>query len=179
MILNKCRLIETVAAGLLFVSVQSVAVDIPIKITGIIQIPPCQVNNGKVIEVEFGDVSVTDVANERNRRKVTVPVTCDYAQGRAYVKVMGSQLGGNTNVLATDVSNFGIALYQGDGTSTKLILGNGTNNGQDYIGFPIQTGLSGKESGTFTFTAIPFKEGSKELEAKAFTASANMSISYF
>lgn len=39
MILNKCRLIETVAAGLLFVSVQSVAADIPIKITGIIQIP--------------------------------------------------------------------------------------------------------------------------------------------
>ncbi|EIR7746762.1 fimbrial protein [Salmonella enterica subsp. enterica serovar Infantis] len=179
MILNKCRLIEIVTAGLLFVSVQSAAVDVPVKITGTILIPPCKVNKGEMIVVEFGDISVTDVANERNRRKVTIPVTCDYAQGRAYVKVTGSQLGSNTNVLATDVSNFGISLYQGDGTSTRLTLGDGTNTGQDYIGFPIQTGLSGKESGTFTFTAIPFKEGSKELEAKAFRASANMSISYF
>lgn len=109
--------------------------------------------------VEFGDVSVTDVANERNLRKVTVPVKCSYAQGTAYVKVTGTQLGGNTNVLKTDIDNFGIALYQGDGTATKLILGDGKHNGQDSIGYPIQTGLSGIESGTFTFTAIPFSDG--------------------
>ncbi|HHN9466592.1 TPA: fimbrial protein, partial [Escherichia coli] len=84
----------------------------------------------------------------------------------------------NTNVLKTDVDNFGIALYQGDGTTVKLVLGNGKHNGKDSIGYPIQAGLSGKESGTFTFTAIPFKEGNKELAAGAFTASANMSISY-
>ncbi|EGY7457384.1 fimbrial protein [Escherichia coli] len=178
MIFNKCRFLGTVTAGIIFVSVQAMAVDVPVKITGTIQIPPCKVNHGNMIVVEFGDVSVADVANERNRRKVTVPVECTYAQGTAYVKVTGNQLGGNTNVLATDVSNFGIALYQGDGTSIKLMLGDGTFNGQDSIGYPIQTGLSGKESGTFTFTAIPFKEGDKELEAKAFTASANMSISY-
>ncbi|EHR8245441.1 fimbrial protein [Escherichia coli] len=179
MILKKCRLIETVAAGLLFTSVQSMAVDVPVKITGTILIPPCQVNDGKMIEVEFGDVSVTDVSNERNRRKVTVPVKCSYAQGTAYVKVTGSQLGSNTNVLATNVSNFGIALYQGDGTSTKLILGDGAFNGQDSIGYPIQTGLSGKESGIFTFTAVPYRASSGDIEAGAFAASANMSISYF
>ncbi|HBH5027528.1 TPA: fimbrial protein [Escherichia coli] len=167
-----------VAASLLLTAAQALAVDIPIKITGTIQIPPCQVNDGKTIVVEFGDVSVTDVANERNRRKVTVPVKCSYAQGTAYVKVTGTQLGSNTNVLKTDVDNFGIALYQGDGTTVKLVLGDGKHNGQDSIGYPIQAGLSGKESGTFTFTAIPFKEGNKELAAGAFRASANMSISY-
>lgn len=168
-----------VAASLLLTAAQALAVDIPVKITGTIQIPPCQVNDGKTIVVEFGDVSVTDVANERNRRKVTVPVKCSYAQGTAYVKVTGTQLGSNTNVLKTDVDNFGIALYQGDGTATKLILGDGKHNGQDSVGYPIQAGLSGKESGTFTFTAIPFREGDKELAAGAFLASANMSISYF
>ncbi|EEZ5762551.1 fimbrial protein [Escherichia coli] len=168
-----------VAASLLLTAAQALAVDIPIKITGTIQIPPCQVNDGKTIVVEFGDVSVTDVANERNRRKVTVPVKCSYAQGTAYVKVTGTQLGSNTNVLKTDVDNFGIALYQGDGTTVKLVLGDGKHNGQDSIGYPIQAGLSGKESGTFTFTAIPFKEGDKDLAAGAFLASANMSISYF
>ena len=159
-----------VAASLLLTAAQALAVDIPVKITGTIQIPPCQVNDGKTIVVEFGDVSVTDVANERNRRKVTVPVKCSYAQGTAYVKVTGTQLGSNTNVLKTDVDNFGIALYQGDGTATKLILGDGKHNGQDSVGYPIQAGLSGKESGTFTFTAIPFREGDKELAAGAFLA---------
>lgn len=179
MMLKRGRLAGLMAASLLLTSAQALAVDVPIKITGTIQIPPCQVNDGKTIVVDFGDVSVTDVANERNRRKVTVPVKCSYAQGIAYVKVTGTQLGSNTNVLKTDVDNFGIALYQGDGTAVKLVLGDGTaHNGQGPIGYPIQTGLSGKESGTFTFTAIPFKEGNKELAAGAFQASANMSISY-
>ncbi|EFK3426778.1 fimbrial protein [Escherichia coli] len=179
MMLKRSRLAGLMAAGLLLTSVQSLAVDVPIKITGTIQIPPCQVNDGKTIVVDFGDVSVADVANERNRRKVDVPFRCSYFQGTAYVKVIGSQLEGNDNVLATDVKNFGIALYQGDGTATKLVLGDGKHNGQDSIGYPIQTGLSGKENGTFTFTAIPFNEGNKELTAGVFTASANISISYF
>ncbi|TGB99011.1 fimbrial protein [Escherichia sp. E2586] len=179
MMLKRCRLAGLMAAGLLLTSAQALAVDVPIKITGTIQIPPCEVNEGREIVVDFKDVSVTDVANERNRRKVDVPFRCSYSQGTAYVKVTGTQLGSNTNVLKTDVDNFGIALYQGDGTATKLVLGDGKHNGQDSIGYPIQSGLSGKDSGTFTFTAIPFKEGNKELTAGVFTASANMSISYF
>ncbi|EJV7098641.1 fimbrial protein [Escherichia coli] len=179
MMLKRSRFAGLMVAGLLLTSAQTLAVDVPIKITGTIQIPPCEVNEGREIVVDFKDVSVTDVANDRNRRKVDVPFRCSYSQGKAYVKVAGTQLGSNTNVLKTDVDNFGIALYQGEGTATKLVLGDGKHNGQDSIGYPIQSGLSGKESGTFTFTAIPFKEGNKELTAGAFTASANMSISYF
>lgn len=179
MMLKRSRLAGLMATGLLLISAQVLAVDVSIKITGTIQIPPCEVNEGREIVVDFKDVSVTDVANDRNRRKVDVPFRCSYSQGKAYVKVAGTQLGSNTNVLKTDVDNFGIALYQGEGTATKLVLGDGKHNGQDSIGYPIQSGLSGKESGTFTFTAIPFKEGNKDLTAGAFQASANMSISYF
>ncbi|WP_218067716.1 fimbrial protein [Escherichia coli] len=179
MMLKISRFAGLMAAGLLLTSAQALAVDVPIKITGTIQIPPCEVNEGREIVVDFKDVSAADVANEQNRRKVDVPFRCSYSQGTAYVKVTGTQLGSNTNVLKTNVDNFGIALYQGDGTATKLVLGDGKHNGMDSIGYPITTGLSGKESGTFTFTAIPFKEGDKELTAGAFTASANMSISYF
>ncbi|EIE3257565.1 fimbrial protein, partial [Escherichia coli] len=166
--------------GLLLASAQVPAVDVPVKITGTILIPPCTVNDGKTIEVDFGDVSVTDVDNTRNQQKVTVPVKCSYAQGTAYVKVAGVQLGSNTNVLKTNVDNFGIALYQGVGTETKLVLGDGKHNGQDSIGYPIEKGLtgSGQENGTFTFTAVPFKEGNGTLNAGKFEASANMSISY-
>lgn len=179
MMLKRSRLAGLMAAGLLLTSAQVLAVDVAIKITGTIQIPPCEVNEGREIVVDFKDVSLTDVANERNRRKVDVPFRCSYSQGTAYVKVTGSKLGGNDNVLATNIRNFGVALYQGDGTATKLVLGDGKHTGQDSIGYPIQSGLSGKESGTFSFTAIPYKEGTEELTAGGFTASANMSISYF
>ncbi|EPR6208136.1 fimbrial protein [Escherichia coli] len=179
MMLKRSSPMGLLAAGLLLTSAQTLALDVPIKITGTIQIPPCKVNEGKVIVVDFKDVSVTDVANKNNRRKVVVPFRCSYSHGTAYVKVTGYQLGSHTNVLKTNVDYFGIALYQGEGAETKLLLGNGKHSGQDSIGYPIQRGLSGKEKGTFTFTAIPFKESDKKLTAGAFTASANMSISYF
>ncbi|HDW7645036.1 TPA: fimbrial protein [Escherichia coli] len=160
-------------------SFQVSAIDIPIKITGIVQIPPCKINNGNEIIVYFKSISITDLSNGKNWREVSVPVSCTYSQGTAYVKIKGTALGSNDNVLATNINNFGIALYQGTGTTTKLILGDGEYNGQNSIGYPIKSGLTGKENGLFTFTAVPFKEGSDELSAGEFSASANMSISYF
>ncbi|GDA12203.1 TPA: fimbrial protein [Escherichia coli] len=183
MMLKRSRFMGLMATGLLLTSAlisdRTPAADVPIKITGTIQIPPCEVNEGKVIVVDFKNVSVTDVTNKNNLRKVVVPFRCSYFQGTAYVKLMGYQLGSHTNVLKTNVDYFGIALYQGEGTETKLLLGDGKHSGQESIGYPIQKGLSGKSKGTFTFTAIPFKESDKKLTAGAFTASANMSISYF
>ncbi|CAD5542645.1 fimbrial protein [Escherichia coli] len=164
--------------GMLLLSYGVLAMDIPVEITGEIQVPPCQVNNGKIIEVKFGDVSVADVSNQRNRRKVIIPVTCGYAQGTAYVKVTGAPLGSNTNVLMTNINDFGIALYQGDGTTQKLILGEGRGDGNETIGYPIETGISGKEKGTFTFTAVPYKDGNSELKTGGFSAAANISIRY-
>lgn len=162
----------------ILLSYRMLAMDIPVEITGVIQVPPCQVNNGEIIEVNFGDVSVADVSNQRNRRKVIIPVTCGYAQGTAYVKVTGAPLGSNKNVLMTNINNFGIALYQGDGTTQKLILGEGGRDDNETTGYPIETGISGKEKGTFTFTAIPYKEGSGELKTGSFFATANISIRY-
>ncbi len=170
---------RTIATGMLLISVRALAIDVPVEITGTIQIPPCQVNGGDRIVVDFGNVSVVDVTNEGNRREVDVPFKCSNVQGTAYVKITGFKLGGYDNVLATGVKNFGIALYQGRGTATKLILGDGKYNGQNSIGYPIKTGVSGKENGIFTFTAVPFKEGNKDLMGGRFSASANMSITYF
>ncbi|HCH9097553.1 TPA: fimbrial protein [Salmonella enterica] len=168
-----------VGGGLLLVAGSVSAVDVTVNITGEIIVPPCTVNNGQAIEVDFGDIPVSDVANSRYRQKKDVPVKCTYYQGTPYIRVTGSQLtGAGTHVLRTDISNFGIALYQGDGVSTPLRLGNGTSNGSEYIGYPVTSGLNGTSSGTFTFTAVPFKTGSAELSAGAFIATASMSITY-
>lgn len=168
-----CAFLTSIA---LFGGRQAQAIDIKVNVTGEIQIPPCQVNDDRVLEVDFGDISAVGLSDASNHRKVTVPLNCNYTQGNAYVKITGARLGRNTNVLATNLNNFGIALYQGDGVTTKLILGDGQNNGQDAIGFPITQGLVGN---TFTFTAVPFQNDNSGLTAGAFNASASMSISYF
>lgn len=176
--INICQHIMVIFLVSAFVSSNVMAVNIPIKLSGIVHVPPCVVNNGENINIFFGDISVSDVSNERNIRKMTIPVTCEYSQGTAYVKVTGPKLGSNINVLATNVAHFGIALFQGDGTAIKLVLGEGKASGTGTIGYPVTSGISGQGKGTFTFTAVPFKDGSFDLNAGEFTASANMQITY-
>lgn len=182
MSIMKKNMPKMLGGGLLLLAAGSVsAVDVTVNITGEIVIPPCTVNNGQTIEVDFGDVPVTDVTNSQFRQKKDVAVTCTYYQGTPYIKVTGTQLtGAGTNVLSTNISNFGIALYQGDGVGTPLVLGNGTSGGSEYIGYPVTSGLSGTgtASGIFTFTAAPYKTGSAELAAGTFSATASMSITY-
>ncbi|HCM1965158.1 TPA: fimbrial protein [Salmonella enterica subsp. salamae serovar 56:l,v:z39] len=153
------------------------AVDVTVTITGEVVIPPCTVNNNQTIEVDFGNIPVTDIGNAAFRQKKSVPVSCTYFQGTPYVKVSGSVLaGGVNNVLATSVANFGIALYQGDGTGTPMVLGSGSGN----VGYPVTSGLgTAGANNAFTFTAAPYrKAGAPDPEARAFTATASMSIIY-
>lgn len=164
--------------GVLLLMGRVALADVTINIIGEIVMPPCVVNNGAPIEVNFGNISITDVSNAMYQKVLSVPVTCTYYQGAAYVKVTGNMLGGaaDSNVLATNISNFGIALYQGSDTVTPLTLGNGDTG----LGYAITNGLTGggTASENFTFTAKPYKQGSDVLDTGAFTASANMSISY-
>ncbi|HGJ4005436.1 TPA: fimbrial protein [Salmonella enterica subsp. enterica] len=159
-------------------TVESVtAVDMTVNITEEVVIPPCTVNKGQTIDVNFVDIPVSDVVNTRFRQKKDIPVTSAYYQGTPYIRMTGTQLtGAGTNVLMTNISNFGIALYQGDGMNTPVNIVNGTLSGSKYIGYPVTGGLSGTSSDTFTFKATPYKTDSTELSAGAFSIIAGMSI---
>ncbi len=169
------RYLCMILPGVMCISLRAMALDIPINITGTIMIPPCKINNGQVIEVSFGDIVTTDISNKKNIREVTVPVKCSYIHGDMYLKVTGSQLGNDNNVLATNLSGVGIALWQGTGTDTKMILGEGNGRGYRLIK-GIQMDSQG--NGNFTFTAIPFKSNPQALTTGTFEASASMSIMY-
>lgn len=163
---------------MVFFSGPVVAVNIPVSISGEVYIPSCQINNGKDIKVDFGNIAINDVDNHKNQKVITLPIDCDYANSTVYVKVLGSQLEGNVNVLSTNIDNFGIALFQGEGTTTKLIIGNGQSTNQGPIGYPITDGLSGQNSKTFVMTAVPFKNGNSTLQATSFSSTASITIGY-
>lgn len=156
--------------------------DVQIQITGEIYIPPCEVNDNHRIVVDFEKIALQKVNGSAYQRSVTVPVKCTYYAGTPYVIVSGTQLeGAPNNVLRTNssggnASRLGVALYQGNGVETKLVLGNGSSG----RGYPITNGLTnmGAASSVFTLTAVPYKHGSGELEAGFFSATASMGILY-
>ncbi len=151
--------------------------EITINISATVIVPPCTVNNGDPININFRNISISDIANTSYVKKQSVPVKCAYFNGTPYVKISGEQLtGGASNVLKTSITNFGIALYQGDGQSKPMNIGEGS----DGIGYAITTGYSGMNvaEGTYLFTAVPYQTGNSALTAGSFQASATMSIIY-
>lgn len=79
------------------------AVDVNIKITGEIYIPPCKINgNDAEINIHFGKMSLYDVDGQKNAQTKTVTVSCDYYQGTPYIRIDGTILqGAGDNVLQT------------------------------------------------------------------------------
>ncbi len=177
--------VQMLLGGIFFFGLPSVyAVDVNIKITGEIYIPPCEINSGRDINVSFGNMSLYEVDGYKNAKTETITVRCDYYQGTPYVRVTGAQMtGGDNHVLKTSGANssaLGIALYQGGSVDTAYPLRIGAGE-QGQFGYKIMRGLAGENTGTgqFTFTAVPYKKyGSGTLNAGNFSATATMSISY-
>ncbi|EOC0696900.1 fimbrial protein [Escherichia coli] len=158
--------------SLLLTSVAVLAADVQINIRGNVYIPPCTINNGQNIVVDFGNINPEHVDNSRGEVTKTISISCTYKSGSPWIKVTGNAMAGQTNVLSTNITSFGIALYQGKGTATRLILGDGSGNG-----YRLTTGLDAANS-TFTFTSVPFRNGSGVLNGGDFRTTASMSIIY-
>ncbi|HBA9134940.1 TPA: fimbrial protein [Escherichia coli] len=173
-----------VGSSTLFIIKPVSAIDVDIKITGEIYIPPCQINNGADVNVSFGKISLQKVDGNEYAVTKTVNVNCEYYRGEPYIQLSGGSVlpGAPDNVLKTtsgpNVSSLGIALYQGGGVNASypMNIGQGVNG----KGFKIIRGLSSinSQNGQFTFTAVPYKKGNDELVAGTFGATMTMSISY-
>lgn len=184
---SSVKLLLVLMGGCFVSGIQSArAVDVNIKITGEIYIPPCKINgNNAEIQVPFGKMSLYEVDGYKNAQTKTVSVSCDYYQGTPYIRIDGTMLSGagnNNNVLKTTGANpstLGIALYQGNDVNSAYPMNIGAGE-QGKFGYKITRGLTGQNnaSGTFTFTAVPVKYGSGSLTAGTFSATATMSISY-
>ncbi|MUN34670.1 fimbrial protein [Escherichia coli] len=183
---NRMRLIlSALTGGVMLLSASVMAVDVPIKITGTIYIPPCKIKNDTDFKVSFGKIALQKVDGQNYAQPTTVEVSCEYFQGKPYIRLSGGtgQLSGAPdNVLNTTGANpsaLGIALYQGASVDLQnpLRLGGGE---QGKYGYEIRKGLSAVniKNSQFTFTAVPYKHGNAELKAGGFDASVTMSISY-
>ncbi|MGL4434148.1 MAG: fimbrial protein [Plesiomonas shigelloides] len=146
-----------------------------IPITATVRPSLCVINGNQPINFNFGLMSTLKVNGINYAQTKTVSVVCDYFVNKPIISVSGNILSNSmNNVLATNINDFGIALYQGAGVddSYKLALTNGQS---------ILRGLTGVNSanGIFTITAVPFSlSPSNGLNTGDFNASASIAIYY-
>ncbi|EFA7708755.1 fimbrial protein, partial [Escherichia coli] len=136
----------------LFTFVNSVrAVDVPVRIYGTIIIPPCEINSGEPVNVDFGNVQEEKINSRTYDKKIIVPVRCPYHQGDVSLTITAASIIENADVVATDIEGLGILLYE-EGNNKPLSLNNAAT---------ISTGLRGKgeEYSDFTFIASLYKYG--------------------
>ncbi|MFG3824331.1 fimbrial protein, partial [Escherichia coli] len=175
---SKMRLISsTLMGGIIFLSVNAKAVDIPVKITGTVYIPPCKVKNNTDFKISFGKIALQKVDGRNYAQSTTIEVNCEYYQGKPYILLSGGTgklSGAPDNVLKTTGANsstLGIALYQGGSVDPQKPLKLGTGETGPY-GYEIRKGLSAinVQSSQFTFTSVPYKHGNTALNVGAFSA---------
>lgn len=182
---RKMALMLMSCSGLLWMNGAG-AVDVQIKITGEIHIPPCKVTSedGPTLKVSFNKIALQKVDGQNYAKTDNVLyLDCEYYQGKPYIRLEGNVMpGAADNVLRTEGANpssLGIALYQGDGVNPSYPLRVGAGE-QGKYGYEIRKGLSAVNAriSNFTFTAVPYKQGSGDLQAGTFTAAVTMSVSY-
>ncbi|MCK2297128.1 fimbrial protein [Escherichia coli] len=155
----------------LFTFVNSVrAVDVPVRIYGTIIIPPCEINSGEPVNVDFGNVQEEKINSRTYDKKIIVPVRCPYHQGDVSLTITAASIIENADVVATDIEGLGILLYE-EGNNKPLSLNNAAT---------ISTGLRGKgeEYSNFTFIASLYKYGKNKLKKGVFRAIVMIDIYY-
>ena len=155
----------------LFTFVNSVrAVDVPVRIYGTIIIPPCEINSGEPVNVDFGNVQEEKINSRTYDKKIIVPVRCPYHQGDVSLTITAASIIENADVVATDIEGLGILLYE-EGNNKPLSLNNAAT---------ISTGLRGKgeEYSNFTFIASLYKYGKNKIKKGVFRATVMIDIYY-
>ncbi|MCU6274026.1 fimbrial protein [Morganella morganii] len=161
-------------------SLKVYAYDVDIEIKGEIHIPPCIINNGEQINVDFKNLPINEIDGVKHKVLTSVNLQCDYFDGDPYISLKGNRLmGGDDNTLDTLGKNagvLGISLYQGD-SPNKIII-NSSDNGK--YGHKLTSGIDifNSQNSTFTFTAVPTKIPGKDLVPGDFTSSAVLEIHY-
>ncbi|HEI8868132.1 TPA: fimbrial protein [Serratia odorifera] len=125
--------------------------------------PPCVINKGKVIDVDFGDVGVNRIDGNRYMQRLDYTVECEFLDGsrQLKMKIVGSGAAFNANVLQTSVNGLGIKLLA-DGKALNI----NSAFSIDYANLP-------------KLDAVPVKNAASTLTEGEFSSGATMLVDYF
>lgn len=167
--LKRRRVVEYVSGGLLpwltgvlllpTVALANTTVNFSVTV---IDPPPCKINNGNDVSVDFGnEVLITRVNGENYKQQVPYNLTCEPQPSSNALKMQFTgQAAGFDSALATSNSNLGIKLLQGD------------------VVLPINSWLNFTWPAAPEIKAVLVKRPGATLSPGAFTGVATMTVLY-
>lgn len=153
--------ISVILTAIIFMfSHQASALNINVKAK--VVMPSCTVNNGNIIEVDFGDsVAIPFINGVNYRAAVPYTIQCNASAPNVLkLQIEGSGATFNTDALQTSENGLGIIFFR-DGQPLAI----NTKFDVNYTALP-------------TFEAAPIKASGARLNAGTFTAGATLTIYY-
>ena len=133
-----------------------------ITVTAKIVMPPCVVNNGNVIDIDFGDsVIIPDIDGQNYRTTIPYTIQCDATVPntiKLHVEGVGTSF--NTDALQTSQTGLGLIFFQ-NGTPLSL-----------------NTPINVNRAALPTIEVAPIKQVGVKLVGGVFTAGATLKITY-
>ncbi|BEM58655.1 pilus protein [Serratia marcescens] len=127
--------------------------------------PPCSINGGKPVEIDFGAVGVNKVDGDNYRQTFTLEYECEGTNSDMQLRYLGNATDFDSAAVQTNIADFGIRLqHQRNGVVTPFKVG-GT--------LPIPS-----YQGSSNFIAAPVKKAGVALKEGAFTATATLQLEY-
>ncbi len=128
----------------------------------LIEVPPCVVNDGRQVVVDFGDeVMTTRIDGSRYKQRIEFTVDCSVEfSSLQKMRIEGSAAGFDPTVLSGNHAGFGIALYHND---TRYTPG-------DWLAF--------NGADLPVLYAAPVKQDGSTLSGGAFSVLASLVVDY-
>lgn len=128
----------------------------------VVERPDCVINGNKPIEVDFGQVVVTDIDGTNYRTPIAYGLECKgVGKKNLALSLSGTAAGFDASALRTSVEGLGIRLYAND---KQLKVNSGT--------------VAFKYEAKPELAAVPVKKKDAELQGGEFSAGATLKVEY-
>ncbi|WP_421105897.1 fimbrial protein [Serratia marcescens] len=128
--------------------------------------PPCEINGGQPVEIDFGEVGVNKIDGENYAQTFTLTYDCEGTSTDKVLRYLGNATAFDTAAVQSNIPDFGIRLMH----RTREGVTNAFEVGSTL---PIASSV-----GSSTFVATPVKKAGAELQKGAFTAGATLQLDY-
>lgn len=132
----------------------------------LLEYPPCEINGGQPIEIDFGEVGVNKIDGENYAQTFTLAYDCEGTSIDKVLRYIGNVTAFDAAAVQSTIPDFGIRLAHRSSTGNISAFEVGKT-------IPIASYV-----GSSTFIATPVKKAGVELREGAFTAGATLQLEY-